>query len=82
MAIVHYAVCTKNLWKLGSTLDYINIMQPVDFNVFLHANILQCKFNREKKYSKIQAYRILSIIMCKIKKSSQFQAFNSNIKHN
>ena len=82
MAIIRRVVCIRNVWKLASTLNYINILQPVYFNVFLHANILQCKFNREKKYSKIQAYRILSIIMCKIKKSSQFQAFNSNIKHN
>ena len=39
MAISHEAICGRNIWKLGSTLNYINIMQPVFFNVFLHTYI-------------------------------------------
>ena len=34
MAIIHYAVCGINVWELGSTLNYINILKPVYFNVF------------------------------------------------
>ena len=33
MAITHYVVCGRNVWKLGSTFNYINILQPVYFNV-------------------------------------------------
>ena len=44
MVIIHYAVSTRNVWKLGSTLNYINILQPVYFNVFLHGNFLKCKY--------------------------------------
>ena len=42
MAIIHYAVCGINAWKLGSTLNYFNIMQPVYFSVFLHDNFFLC----------------------------------------
>ena len=38
MAIIHYVVCIRNVWKIGSTLNYVNILQPV----FLHGNFLQC----------------------------------------
>ena len=41
MAVIHTAVCGRNIWKLGSTLNYINILQPVSYNVILHGNILQ-----------------------------------------
>ena len=54
MAIIHFAICTRNVWKLNSTLAYINILQPVYFNVFLHSNFLQCcsyviEFGHESK---------------------------------
>ena len=42
MAIIHYAVCGRNLWKLGITLNYIDILQPAYFNVHLHGNIFHC----------------------------------------
>ena len=48
MAIIHYAVCGKNVWELGSTLNYINILQPVNFNVFLHGSFLQCACHKSK----------------------------------
>ena len=34
-------LCTRNVWKLGRTLNDINTQQPVNFNVFLHGNFLQ-----------------------------------------
>ena len=44
MAIIYYVVCIRKVYKLGSTLNFINILQPVYFfNVFLHGNFLQCK---------------------------------------
>ena len=49
MTIIHYAVCGKNVWKLGSTLNRINILQSVYLNVFLHINYLQCIFNAFNK---------------------------------
>ena len=36
MATIDYAVYTRKVFKLGSTLNYINILQLVYFNVFLH----------------------------------------------
>ena len=42
MAIIHEAVCTRNLWRLGITFNYINILQPVHFNVSLFGNLLKC----------------------------------------
>ena len=45
MAVIHYAVCGRNVWKLGSTLNYNQyIASAVYFNVFLHGNVLQCYF--------------------------------------
>ena len=44
MTIIHYAVYTRDVWKLGSTLNYINILQRVYFNVFLHGNFIHCNF--------------------------------------
>ena len=41
MAIIHYAVCARNVWKLGSTLNHIYILLPIYFNVILHGNCLQ-----------------------------------------
>ena len=38
MTIIHYAVYGRNVWNLGSTLNYINILQPVNFKEFLHGN--------------------------------------------
>ena len=35
-------ICIKNVWRLGRTLNYINTMQPVYFNVILNGNFLQC----------------------------------------
>ena len=35
---------TKIVWKLGSTLHYINMLQPVYFKLFLHGTFLQCKY--------------------------------------
>ena len=43
MVIIHYAVRDRNIWKLGTTLNYISILQPVYFNVFLHGKFLQCE---------------------------------------
>ena len=42
MAITHYVVCFRNIWKSGRIFNYINILKPVYFNVFLHSNFLQC----------------------------------------
>ena len=42
MAIIRLDFCIRNVWGLASTLNYINILQPVYFNVFLHGNFLQC----------------------------------------
>ena len=54
MAIIHYAYCGKNAWKLDITLNYINILLPVYLNVFLHSNLLQCTlFIKWLKNSKI-----------------------------
>ena len=33
MAIIHYVFCSRNTWKLGSTLNHIDIVQPIYFNV-------------------------------------------------
>ena len=44
MAIIHYAICGRNVWKLGSTLNCIDILQPVYFNLLLHDNFLQCTY--------------------------------------
>ena len=41
MAIIHYAIYTRNVWRLGRTLNYINILQPIYFNVFLQCYISQ-----------------------------------------
>ena len=38
MEIIHYAVCGRNVRRLGNTLIYVNILQPVYFSVFLHGN--------------------------------------------
>ena len=43
MAIIYEVICVRNVWRLVSTVNYINIMQSVYFNVFLHGNFLQCK---------------------------------------
>ena len=40
MAIIRLVVCIRNLWRLDSTLNCINILQPFYFNVFLHGNLL------------------------------------------
>ena len=42
MAIIRYYFCIRNIWGLANTLNYINILQPVYLNVFLHGNLLQC----------------------------------------
>ena len=44
MEIIQNTVCGRNVWTLSSTLNYISILQPVNFNVFLHGNFLQCRF--------------------------------------
>ena len=49
MAIINYAVCGRNAWKLGSTLNYINILRQVCLNVFLHGNFLQFKYQLIKQ---------------------------------
>ena len=47
MAIINYAIfCTRKVWKLGSTLNYVNILQLVYFNVFLHGNFLHCGYGK------------------------------------
>ena len=43
----HYIVCGRYVWKLGSILNNINILQPVYLDVFLQgSNFLQCNCNR------------------------------------
>ena len=42
MAIIRQFVCIRNVWRLASTLNYINILQPVYFNVFFHGNLISC----------------------------------------
>ena len=42
MAITHREVSIRNVQSLAGTLNYINILQPVYFNVFLHGYLLQC----------------------------------------
>ena len=54
MASIHKAICGRNVCKYGSTFNYINILEPVYFNVFLHSNFLQCcsyviEFGHESK---------------------------------
>ena len=41
MTIINYAVCGRNVCQLGSKLNYINILQTIHFNLFLHVNFLQ-----------------------------------------
>ena len=50
MSIIHYTVCIRNVWELGSTLNYTNILQPVYFNVLLYGNYLQCSDTYLIKY--------------------------------
>ena len=47
-----------DIWKIGSTLNYIDIMQPVYFNKFLHANVLQFVETYCKSY--FSEYRYIS----------------------
>ena len=47
-----FLVCKTNVQKLSRTLNYINIMQPVYFNVFLHGNFLQVTFIQTKSHHK------------------------------
>ena len=42
MTIIRYVISIRNIWKKDITLNYINILQPVYFIVFLHGNLLQC----------------------------------------
>ena len=49
MVIIHSVVCDRNVWKLGSTLNYINILQQIYLYVYLHGNFLQCTFNFDAK---------------------------------
>ena len=44
MAIIHYTICGRNVWKFSSVLNYTNILQPVYLNIILHGNFLQCSF--------------------------------------
>ena len=44
MTITSYVICIRNIWRYGITLNYINILQPVYFNVFLHGNLLRCTY--------------------------------------
>ena len=50
MAIIHFVVCGRYVWKLDCKLKYINILQPVYLNIFLHGNIftLDIMNNKEK----------------------------------
>ena len=48
MAIIRRVVYIKDKWKLANTLSYINILQPIYFNVFLHGNFLQCEYTDEQ----------------------------------
>ena len=60
MAIIQYAICIRNVWKLGRTLNYINILQPIYFNVFLHGKFLQCTVDWILKLFSYLIQRILS----------------------
>ena len=44
MALIRQYFCIRNVWGLAITLNYINILHPVYFNVFLHGNFLQCTY--------------------------------------
>ena len=43
MVIIHQVNYTTDVWNLSTTLIYINILQPVYFNVYLHGNFLHCQ---------------------------------------
>ena len=42
MNITTFGVCIRNIWRLAITLNYINILLPVYFSVFLHGYLIQC----------------------------------------
>ena len=48
MAITHREVSIRNVQSLAGTMNYINILQPVNFNVFLHGSFLQCACHKSK----------------------------------
>ena len=50
MASIHLAVCGRSVWMLNSIFNYINILQPLYFNVFMHGNFLQCTLYLDSTY--------------------------------
>ena len=34
MAVIRCVVCIRKIWRLGHTLNYLNILQPIHSNVF------------------------------------------------
>ena len=50
MAIIHYAVCIRNVWKLGSTLNSTNILQKFILNVYWLTSVLNKNSETNKKY--------------------------------
>ena len=44
MAIIRQVFFIRNVRILDRTLNYINILEPVYLNVFLHGNLLQCGY--------------------------------------
>ena len=72
MAIIRRVVCVRNIWRLASALNYINILQPVYFNVFLHDYLLQSRCNRfgvislnnlTKKVKTIQNVNLVKLVI-------------------
>ena len=72
MIIIRYVISIRNIWIYGITLNYINILQPVYFNVFSHGNLLQCSlssnilnieiFTKNTIYSYILVESILTVL--------------------
>ena len=50
--------------RLGINLNYINILQPVYFKVFLHGNLLQCTYNQRITKPIVNINSILIFVIC------------------
>ena len=51
MAITRYVVNTKNVWKLDRTGNYIDILHPVYFIVFLHSNFYSVDITKKSFFN-------------------------------
>ena len=64
MTIIRYVISITNIWRKGFTLNYINILQPVYFNVFLHGHLLQCKNDKKPSGKQILVLCVQLTLTC------------------